>query len=436
MLKMAATVGLLLGACSATVVSADEQLANAVDEPPRLRRDGQEDLNSCYPSEARARGLEGRVIISVIVQPDGTASDLEFPAGAEPWQQESAYCVIKQLRFNPGKRGGAPVPARVTLPIVLSQSRGGGSIPILDFGIPEIDSGGAGTSAIEDSEPIRMIGTIGEASKECRRTLDAKYQIGGTVEAEISIDARGQPSSVIIPDETEAPLAQLARCTAIKLRFEPMDDGAGSRREPVRLTLDFPIPPVIKSYDISYSERCSRRTLDYYNAVARFVIEITVAEDGSVMGHRLPPDAEPWMAKVAKCVVDALEFTPARARGKPVQATAMMPIITGGDNIVRGLKDIARPKPMSSDADILAAYRNCYPEGQTGEQTIGYRITVSTQGDVLKAELLQSSGNALFDEAGACILKRLKFEPASLNGIPLQATVGWPILVRPPPAGP
>jgi TonB family protein len=64
--------------------------------------------------------------------------------------------------------------------------------------------------------------------------------------------------------------------------------------------------------------------------------------------------------------------------------------------------------------------------------TIHYRITVAKTGRVRKAELLEPSGNASLDEAGACILRRLVFFPARRGVRDVESTLNWPILVRPP----
>ena len=90
------------------------------------------------------------------------------------------------------------------------------------------------------------------------------------------------------------------------------------------------------------------------------------------------------------------------------------------------------PTLRSSDQQILAAYRECYPPGREDQARINYRITVTDGGRVRKAELVATSGDAELDEAGVCILRRLLFAPARRNGVNVEATVGWPILVRPP----
>jgi TonB family protein len=93
--------------------------------------------------------------------------------------------------------------------------------------------------------------------------------------------------------------------------------------------------------------------------------------------------------------------------------------------------EVEPPRPRSDEAAILAAYRKCYPADQTAMVTILYRITVARTGRVRKAELVESSGNAALDEAGTCILRNLSFVPARRNGINVESTLNWPLLVRP-----
>lgn len=253
--------------------------------------------------------------------------------------------------------------------------------------------------------------------------------------AEITVDEQGQPTGVVFPAGARGRLEQLARCTAIKLRFRPVVRDGVARGGTIRMTLEFPLPPSIMRYDGGLAYRCSRKALPDPEIAARFVVEVTISDTGWILGRQLPPDAEPWMETMADCVLKALEFIPGRRNGRPVEATATVPIITGPDGILASLREIVRPKPSSTDEEIVDAYRKCYPPGMTVEARVGYRITVSTLGRVLRTEVIDGSGNAAIDAAGACILGELRFEPATADGVLVQTTIGWPLLVRPPTDG-
>jgi TonB family protein len=296
----------------------------------------------------------------------------------------------------------------------------------------------AASAAADDSAlsgDFELIGTVGAAARECRRLHDPNSYIDDSVVADITVDPQGQPTGVVFPEGARGTLEQLALCTAIKLRFKPVVRDGVARGGSTRMTLSFQLPPSIKRYDGGLAYRCSRKALPDPDIAARFVIEVTISDTGWVLGHQMPPDAEPWMDKMAGCVLKALEFNPARRNSRPVEATVTIPIVTGPEGIRTSLREIVRPRPGSTDDEILDAYRKCYPPGMTAEARVSYRITVSTLGRVLRTEVIEGSGNARLDEAGACILKELRFEPATVDGVLIQTTIGWPLLVRPPPSG-
>lgn len=270
----------------------------------------------------------------------------------------------------------------------------------------------AATGAADDttrSGDFELIGTVGAAAWECRRLHDPNRYVDDSIVAEITVDEQGQPTGVVFP--------------------------AGARGGTIRMTLEFPLPPSIMRYDGGLAYRCSRKALPDPEIAARFVVEVTISDTGWMLSRQLPPDAEPWMETMADCVLKALEFVPGRRNGRPVEATATVPIITGPDGILASLREIVRPKPSSTDEEIVDAYRKCYPPGMTVEARVGYRITVSTLGRVLRTEVIEGSGNAAIDAAGACILGELRFEPATADGVLVQTTIGWPLLVRPPTDG-
>jgi TonB family protein len=104
-------------------------------------------------------------------------------------------------------------------------------------------------------------------------------------------------------------------------------------------------------------------------------------------------------------------------------------------NLTRNPHEHVRLEPptlRSDDEQILGAYRDCYPAGRSDQARVNYRITVTDGGRVRRAEVATSSGDATLDAAGDCILRRLHFVPARRNGVNVEATVSWPILVRPP----
>ncbi|MBT3361045.1 MAG: TonB family protein [Rhodospirillales bacterium] len=71
-----------------------------------------------YPKIARRRGLEGRVIVRVVVGVDGKARSLRIASSsAHRMLDEAALKALQKWRFEPARRAGIPVEAPVEIPI-------------------------------------------------------------------------------------------------------------------------------------------------------------------------------------------------------------------------------------------------------------------------------------------------------------------------------
>jgi|GEM_PF-2211871 len=71
-----------------------------------------------YPIDARKRGIEGKVYVKFVVEPNGSISSVEVVKGVFPSIDDEAIRVVKALsNWNPGKHRGLPVRQPFTLPI-------------------------------------------------------------------------------------------------------------------------------------------------------------------------------------------------------------------------------------------------------------------------------------------------------------------------------
>jgi protein TonB len=79
-----------------------------------------------YPLAARRLGLEGRVLLDVLVRPDGRAAEVRVreSSGHRILDDSAADTVRTRWRFVPARRGGQPVESRVTVPIRFELRRG------------------------------------------------------------------------------------------------------------------------------------------------------------------------------------------------------------------------------------------------------------------------------------------------------------------------
>lgn len=70
-----------------------------------------------YPLAARQQGIEGRVILTFIVDEEGYPHDVEVMQSAHPMLDSAAVRAVKQTTFVPGHHNGEPVAVRMRLPV-------------------------------------------------------------------------------------------------------------------------------------------------------------------------------------------------------------------------------------------------------------------------------------------------------------------------------
>ena len=72
-----------------------------------------------YPPIAVRLGIEGVVLLDVLVAPDGRATDVRVAhsSGFAPLDESAVKTVRERWRFVPASRGGTPIESRVTVPI-------------------------------------------------------------------------------------------------------------------------------------------------------------------------------------------------------------------------------------------------------------------------------------------------------------------------------
>jgi TonB family protein len=78
-------------------------------------------INTHYPDSAKAKNIQGKVIIRFIVNPDGNVEDAMVLKGIHPLLDEEAIRVVNILPvFTPGSQGGRPVNVYYMVPITFT----------------------------------------------------------------------------------------------------------------------------------------------------------------------------------------------------------------------------------------------------------------------------------------------------------------------------
>ncbi len=75
--------------------------------------------NIKYPVVAQENGVQGRVIVGFVVEPDGSISGVNVMRSVDPSLDKEAVRVVKSMpRWKPGKQNGSAVRVKYTVPVV------------------------------------------------------------------------------------------------------------------------------------------------------------------------------------------------------------------------------------------------------------------------------------------------------------------------------
>lgn len=75
--------------------------------------------NIVYPEIAKRAGVEGKVILTFVIDKNGDVKDVQVAKGIGAGCDEEAMRVLKIMpRWNPGKQNGKPVLTRINIPVV------------------------------------------------------------------------------------------------------------------------------------------------------------------------------------------------------------------------------------------------------------------------------------------------------------------------------
>lgn len=286
-----------------------------VSKPAKLHQGSPEELGRCYTPTARRSGSEGKIEIIATIEPDGSVGEVKFPSGIEPWQEEAAQCVMKLLRFDAAVKDGVATRSQVVIPLSFDLQ----DEPVL--------------------EPPRIQATSSE---------------------------------------------QIGKCYA----------------------------------------RSARRS----GQEGRVFVTVTIEPDGSLGHFDLPTGIEAWQDETARCVLGVLKFLPGTRDGIPVAAQATLPISFS----LIGSPPIQYPKLVSTASEIEVANRICYPPDLSAQAVPQYRVTISRAGKATKIKVVESTGDERLDEAGICLLKLLKFQPAMRGEEKDESTSVFPVPLNPP----
>jgi len=185
--------------------------------------------------------------------------------------------------------------------------------------------------------------------------------------------------------------------------------------------------PLSQAQEAQVSE-CYSRFARKTGQMGRVIVRVIIAPDGSVSEAGFPPGVAAWQEQTARCVLEVVPFTPGTRDGTPVTAQVNIPIMFS----LEESQGVTFVKVKSTDEEMEAALRDCYPADTISIATPKFRVAVSPRGRAVDVELVESSGDDSLDRAGACVLKALNFDPTKQGSQPVSSSAIIPVTVRPP----
>lgn len=188
------------------------------------------------------------------------------------------------------------------------------------------------------------------------------------------------------------------------------------------------VPPRLDRGKLADLSDCYARSARRAGAEGEIRIKLIVGTDGYVTEYELPAGIERWQEVTADCVVPRLRYVPATRDGVPFAETVDFSLTFA----LEGSEPLTLARLTASEDEIEGALRSCYPSDQEGSATPEYRVTVNVRGWPSQVMLVKSSGDKKLDKAGACVLKKVRYEPAKRGERAVMSTLLVPLTVRPP----
>ena len=95
--------------------------------------------NMIYPTAAE-NGIEGRVIVTFVVEADGSVSDVRIARGVDPALDQEALSVVKRMpKWIPGMQNGEPVRVKFNVPVTFKSGMQKSQLPGSSI-IPDISA--------------------------------------------------------------------------------------------------------------------------------------------------------------------------------------------------------------------------------------------------------------------------------------------------------
>ena len=414
-----------------------------------------------YPEEAKKEKIEGKVTLKLVVNVDGSVSDVSVLEGPEVFHQATIDASL-QWRFKPAEHNGKVVPVWVVMPAEFSL---GSTDTDLQLTSPvPIDADG---NEVEFPEFFEV-----EAKPELLQSVKSVYPPRVTVRLELKVNVDGSVSDVKVlkgPEEfhqaaidaisqyrfkpgilngkvVPARMQQSIIFRLPKQQSTPPASGDADSSKVLEFFMVEVKPKVLHSVKPVHPEEAIRDSLE-----GKVFLKFRVNVDGSVSDVRVLRGPEVFH-QAAIDGVSQFRFKPAEHNGKPVAVWMTQPVTfrlpkqqtrqaprssryvpptaSGQISLKKNFSSEVRPifkvevKPKLLH-EVLPVYPKEALENKV-EGRVPLRYVVNVNGSVSDVKVLKSSGTIDrkdFQQAAIDAVSQFRYKPAEHNGKPVAVWI-------------
>ena len=422
-----------------------------------------------YPEKARKERIEGKVSLKLLVNVDGSVSDVRVLEGPEVFHQ-AAIDAVSQSRFRPGKHNGKLVPVRLIMPIEFSLDPTDTDLQLTSPVLVDADG-----NEVEVPKFFEV-----EATPELLQSVKSVYPPRVTVRLELRVNEDGSSDVKVLKGPEE--FHQAAINAISQYRFKP--GTLNGKVVPVRMTqsIVFRLPKQQTTPPAS-GDADSSKVLEFYmvevkpkllhsvkpvhpeeairdSLEGKVFLKFMVNVDGSVSDVRVLRGAEVFH-QAAIDAVSQFRYKPAEHNGKPVAVWMTQPVSfrlpkqqtrqvsrsswyvprnsSKNFRIVKGFSNEGMTVfEVEVEPKLLHSVEPVYPEAALEDKVEGLvflQCVVNIDGSVSDIAVMKSFNTIErkeFQQAAIDAVSQYRFKPAEHNGKPVAVLIPHVVAFRLP----
>ena len=313
-----------------TVALQDTAVFEVVEVPPRFPG-GEIELmkfisrNVKYPAEARDKHVQGRVILTFIVEKDGSISNVRVARPVDPSLNAEAIRVVQSMpKWEPAKQRGQAVRVRYTVPI---QFRLQG------------DEGVASDSKTSDKD-VMVVGYDSKTQEKPIVEMQKRLVVRGDIKPLMIIDGKEVTSLDNIDGNDIASMTVIKNPESLKEFGEKGRDGVilittkahektSSGEDALEVVEEMPEFPGGEIELMKFISRNVKYPDDAKEAgkAGRVIVKFVIDKDGSISDATILRSVYPSIDAEALRVVNAMpKWNPGKVKGEPVRVKYTLPL--------------------------------------------------------------------------------------------------------------